>query len=224
VADFNLIPADYSKAQFVRRCVSQLLIACVSVVVVVSVARLVLNQMMSSEKTNIARAEKEQQILAKSKAEADSYRQQILLAESKLAELDELRGRDRLSLLLQAIDAAYSDSIWFDELRFSQRDLVATGNISSLRGGARSDIIVGPKQNGSVASAGRPLATVGQRVAIIGHATNYTRLAEFMRSLGSQPGIAAVRLQDTSLGNYSNSTVINLTLMLLVDDKVRKPR
>ena len=45
-----------------------------------------------------------------------------------------------------------------------------------------------------------------------------------MRSLGSQPGIAAVRLQDTGLGNYSNNTVINLTLTLLVDDKVRKPR
>ena len=45
-----------------------------------------------------------------------------------------------------------------------------------------------------------------------------------MRSLSSQPGIAEVRLLDTGLGSYSNSPVINLTLMLLVDDKVRKPR
>ena len=45
-----------------------------------------------------------------------------------------------------------------------------------------------------------------------------------MRSLGSQPGIAEVRLLNTGLGSYRNSPVIDLTLMLLVDDKVRKSR
>ena len=224
MADVDLIPADYSKAQLVRRRVRQLLIACVSVVVVVGVARLALNLVMSSEKLNIARLEKEGQLSARSKAEADNYRQQKLLAENQLAELDELRGRDRLRLLLQAIDAAYSDSIWLDELRFFRRDPVPTGNMSSLPGGARSGIIVVPRQNVPVSGAAPPSAGIEQRVEIVGHATNHTRLAEFMRSLSSQPGIAEVRLLDTGLGSYSNSPVIDLTLMLLVDDKVRKPR
>lgn len=223
MADFDLIPADYSKARLVRRRVRQLLIACVSVVVVVGVARLALNQVMSSEKLSVARLEKEGQIAAQRKAEADNYRQRILLAENQLAELDDLRGGDRLRLLLQAIDAAYSDSIWLDELRFLRRDPVPTGNIDSLRGGARSDIVAAPRQNVPASKAARPSATIEQRVALIGHATNYTRLAEFMSNLGSQPGIAEVRLQDTGLGSYSNRPVIDLTLMLLVDDKVRKP-
>ena len=227
MADVDLIPADYSKAQLVRRRVRQLLIACVSVVVVVGVARLALNLVMSSEKLNIARLEKEGQLSARSKAEADNYRQQKLLAENQLAELDELRGRDRLKLLLQAIDAAYNDSVWLDELRFFRRDpvpSVPTGNMSSLPGGARSGIIVVPRQNVPVSGAAPPSAGIEQRVEIVGHATNHTRLAEFMRSLSNQPGIADVRLLNTGLGSYGNSPVIDLTLMLLVDDKVPKPR
>ena len=224
MADVDLIPADYSKAQLVRRRMRQLLLACVSVVVVVGVARLALNQTMSFEKLSIARLEKEGQISTRSKAEADNFRQQKLLAEKQLAELDELRGGNRLRLLLQAIDAAYNDSIWLDELRFSRRDPVPAGNTKPLPGGERSGIIVVPTPNVPVSGAAPPPAGVEQRVEIIGHATNHTRLAEFMRSLGSQPGIAEVRLLDTGLGSYSNSPVIDLTLMLLVDDKVRKPR
>jgi hypothetical protein len=224
VADVDLIPAAYSKAQLVRRRVRKFLIACVSIVVVVGAARLALNLLMSFEKLSIARLEKEGQISTRSKAEADNYRQQKLLAEKQLAELDELRGRDRLRLLLQAIDAAYNDSIWLDELRFFRRDHVPTGNMSSLPGGAHSGIIVVPSQNVTVSVATPPPAGIEQRVEIVGHATNHTRLAEFMRSLSSQPGIAEVSLLDTGLGSYRNGPVIDLTLMLLVDDKAHKPR
>jgi Tfp pilus assembly protein PilN len=223
LADVDLIPADYLRAQLVRRRVRQLLLACVALAVVVGGARLALNLALSVEKENIARLQQEGQVSTRSKAEADSFRQQKLLAEKQLAELDELRGRDRLGLLLHAIDAAYSDSIWLDELRFLRRDPVPAGNTSSLPGGERSGIIVVPRQNVPASAAAAP-AGIEQRVEIVGHATNHTRLADFMRILGSQPGIAEVRLLNTGLGSYHNSPVIDLTLMLLVDDKVRKPR
>jgi hypothetical protein len=224
VADVDLIPADYTKAQLVRRRVKQLLIACVSAIVVVGVARIALSQAISFEKLSIARLEKEGQVSTRNKAEADKFRQQKLLAETQLAELDELRGRARLGLLLRAIDAAYSDRIWFDELRFFRPDPVATGNTTLLPRGGRSGIIVVPTQNGPASGLAAPPARIEQRVALVGHATDHTRLAEFMRSLGSQPGIGEVRLLDTGLGSYGNSPVIDLTLMLLVDDKMRKLR
>jgi hypothetical protein len=224
VADVDLIPADYSKAQSVRRRVRQLLLACVALVVVVGAARLALNLVMSLEKASIARLETEGQLSARTRTAADNFRQQKLLAEKQLAELDELRGRDRLRLLLQAIDAAYSDSIWLDELRFFQRDYALAGKTSLLPGGERSGIIVVPRPNVPAPAAAAAPAVMEQRVEIVGHATSHTRLAEFMRSLGGQPGIAEVRLRDTGLGSYRNSPVIDLTLMLLVDDKPGKPR
>jgi hypothetical protein len=173
---------------------------------------------------NIARLEKEGQISARIKAQADNFRQQKLLAEKQLAELDDLRGGDRLRLLLRAIDAAYSDSIWLDELRFFRRDPVPSGNTKLLSGGERSGIIVVPGQSVTVPGAEPPPAGIEQRVELVGHALNHTHLAEFMRSLGGQPGIAEVRLIDTALGSYGGNPVIDLTLMLLVDEKRGKHR
>jgi hypothetical protein len=222
VADVDLIPADYSKKQLVRRRMRQLLIGGVAIVVVVGAVRLALSLAMSFENLSIARLTTEGQIATRSKAEADGYRQRTRLAEKQLAELDELRGRDRLRSLLQAIDAAYSDSIWLEELHFFRRDQVPAGNMSSLPGGAHSDIIVVPRQDVVAAGSAPPSTRLEQRVEIIGHATNHSRLAEVMRRLSGQPGISEVRLQDTGLGSYRNVPVIDFTLMLLVDDKAGK--
>ena len=223
MADIDLIPADYAKLALVRRRTKPLLIALIALALVVGLARLALYLLISFENANVAQLQKETQIFARTRADADNFRQQKQLVEKQLAELDELRGRDRLRLLLRAIDAAYSDSIWFEQLRFFRRDL-PTGDLSSLPGGGRSGIIVVPKENIPIPGAAPAPAGVEQRAEIVGHATNHTKLAQFMRSLGSQPGIVEVRLVDTGLGSYSNVPVIDLTLMLLVDDKARRPQ
>ena len=216
MADVDLIPAEYATRALVRRRMKPLLIALVALALVVGSARLALHLLVSSENKSIAQLQKEGQISALSRAEADNFRQHRQLAEKQLAELDELRGRDRLRLLLGAIDAAYSDSVWLDQVRFFRRD-APTGDLSALPGGGRSGIIVVPKEN--IAAPG-----VEHRAEIIGHATNHTKLAEFMRGLGTQPGIVEVRLVDTGLGSYASVPVIDLTLMLLVDDKSRRPK
>lgn len=223
MADIELIPADYANLALVRRRMKPLLMALIALALVVGLARLALTLLVSFENANIAQLQKEGQISARTKAEADNFRQQKQLAERQLAELDELRGRDRLGLLLRAIDAAYSDNLWFEQLRFFRRDL-PTGDLSSLPGGGRSGIIVVPKANIPAPGAAPVPAGVEQRAEIVGHAANHTKLAEFMRGLGSQPGIAEVRLVDTGLGSYANMPVIDLTLMLLVDDKARRPQ
>ena len=223
MADIDLIPADYAKRTRVRRRMKPLAMALVAVALVLGLARGALHLLISFENANIAQLQKENQIAARSKAEADNFRQQKQLAERQLAELDELRGRDRLSLLLRAIDAAYSDSVWVDQLRFFRRD-PAVGETSSLPGGGRTGIIVVPKGNVPVPGAAPAPAGIEQRAEIVGHATSHTKLAEFMRGLGSQPGIAEVRLVDTGLGSYATVPVIDLTLVLLVDDKARRPQ
>ena len=223
MADIDLIPADYAKLALVRRRAKPLLIALVALALAVGVARLTLHLLVSSENASIVRLQNEGRISARSNAEADHFRQQKQMAEKQLAELHELRGQDRMGLLLRAIDAAYSDSIWLDQLRFFRRDL-PTGDLNALPGGARSGIIVVPKENIPAPGAGPAHSGVEQRAEIVGHAASHTKLAEFMRGLGSQPGIVEVRLVDTGLGSYASTPVIDLTLMLLVDDKARRPQ
>lgn len=221
MADIDLIPADYTKRAVLRRRMGPLLAALIALVLVIGLARLSLYLLVSSEKAKIAQLQKQSEVSARTRAEADRFRQQKLLAEKQLEELDELRGRDRLRVLVRAIDAAYSDSIWFEQLRFF-RGAAPTGDLSSLPGGGRSGVIVAPKE--TAPGSGAAPGGIEQRAEIIGHATNHTKLAEFMRALGRQPGIAEVRLVDTGLGTYANTPVIDLTLVLLIDDKARRPQ
>ena len=224
MADIDLIPAAYLKRQLVERLVTRFLIAAIAAAVLVGAARVALYRAIASETATIARLQKAVEIYSQTEAKADGYRQQRKISETQLSHLDELRGRDRLKVLLQAIDAAYSPSIWFDELRFSRRENLTTSTLKPLAGGAGSTVLVIPKENVPVpgAAAGRP--SIEQRAEIVGHATDHTRLAEFMRSLSSQPGITDVRLLDTGLRTYTTTQVIDLSLTLLIDAKAGGPQ
>jgi len=224
VADVDLIPAGYSRVQLVRRRVKQFLIACISVFVVVGILFSALSVATSLERSNVGHLENEIKTATKSNGEVDGYRQQKLLAEKQLTELDQLRGRNRLSLFLRAVDSAYSDSIWLDELHYFRRDPSSSGTATTSPGPARPGIVVMPAQNVPVSGEAPNPQSAGQRVEIIGHATSHTRLAEFIRRLTGQPGIAEVRLLDTGLGNYSNSPVIDFILMVQVDERIGKLR
>ncbi len=218
MADIDLIPADYRNLARLRRRLPRVVIAVIAVVLIIGVARFALYRLVSFENAHMAQLQTESNVAARSNADADSFRQRKALAEKQLAELDELRGRDRLSLLLRAIDVAYSDSIWVDHVRFFRGDIPA-GETSSLPGVGRSGVIVVPKANVPVPGTAPASAAGEQRAEIVGHATSHTKLAEFMRSLASQPGIAEVRLVDTGLGSYANVPVIDLTLVLVIGGK-----
>lgn len=220
MADINLIPAAYLKREIVGRQVKRLLIALVAVAGLVIAARVALSHAIVSETATVARLAKAEEIYSQTEAKADGYRQQREIGEKRLSYLDELRGRDRLKILLQALDTAYSPSIWLDDLRFLRRENLPTATLNPGGGNPATTVPVAPNVAGAAAS--RP--SVEQRVEIVGHAVDHTQLAEFMRRLSAQPGIADVRLLDTGLRTYANTQVIDLSLTLLIDDKAGRPR
>ncbi len=224
MADIDLIPAAYLKRQLVQKHVRRFLVATVAAAALVGGVRLALNHAIVSETATVARLTKAAEVYSQTEARADGYRQQRELGEKRLSQLDELRGRDRLRILLQAVDSAYSPSIWLDELRFLRRENLPTGTLNPGAASTASTVLVIPKENVPVPGAAANRPSVEQRVEIIGHATDHTRLADFMRSLGAQPGIADVRLLDTGLRTYANTQVIDLSLTLLIDDRQGRPQ
>lgn len=216
MADIDLIPAAYLKRQLAQRLVRRYLIAAIAVAALVGAARVALNGAIASETATVARLSRAAEIYAQTEARADGYREQRKISETRLSQLDELRGRDRLRDLLQAIDAAYSPSIWLDELRFLRRENLPTAAPKPPAAGAGSAV---PKGNVPPPGAAASRPSIEQRVEIVGHATDHTRLAEFMRSLSAQPGIADVRLLDTGLRTYTSTQVIDVSLTLLLDGK-----
>lgn len=224
MAEFDLIPKDYAQSQQLRLRLKRFAAALVGVVVFVALARLGLVFAAQSATGAVAHLRNQGQISAQAKAAADAYRQEKLVAEKQLAALDDLRGRDRLRLFLRALDAAYLDGIWFDDIRYYRSETLLSGNLDALPGGGRAGIIVVPTENPAAVKSAAQARGIEQQVALAGQALNHSRLAEFMRALGGQPGIADVRLLDTGLRAYANALVIDFKLSLLVDDRAgRRP-
>jgi hypothetical protein len=221
MAELDLIPADYAQRQVLRRRLRRFMAILVSLACLLGLTRSALYLLASAEKSEVARLQGQVQLWAQTKAKVEDYRTQKQATEKQLRALDELRGRDRLRLFLKAVDAAYVENVWFDEIRYYRRDNLPSGNLDPLPGGARAGIIALPVKNAPTATSGKE-ADIEQRVEIVGHAINHATLAEFMRRLEARPGIADVSLVDTRPRAYPNTLVIDLKLSLLIDENVRR--
>lgn len=198
MSEFNLIPADYAREQVLRRRLrwagAGLLVLCCLVLL----ARSALGLLVSGERNYLAQLQTKRQLWQESKAKTEQYTREALVAEKQLLALNELRRREHLRLFLEALDTAYVDKVWFDEIKYYRRESLPAG-----------------------APAGAPAARVEQRIAMTGHATNHIMLAEFMRKLENQPAIAELTLLDTSPRAYPGGLIIDFKLALLVERKAK---
>ncbi len=217
MAELDLIPADYARRQVLRRRLGQLFTAAVALACLLVLARAALYLLVSAEKRQVAELQRQAELWAQGKARIEEYQKRKLAAQQQLIALDELRGRDRLRLFLTALDAAYVENVWFDEIRYYRRNDAPARSPDAPPGVARAGIIVLPEKNAAAPAA----PDVGQRVEIAGHAANHATLAQFMRRLEGQRGIAEVSLLDTSARSYPNVVVIDLKLALSIDEKAR---
>ena len=198
MSEFNLIPADYAREQVLRRRLrwagAGLLVLCCLVLL----ARSALGLLVSGERNYLAQLQTKRQLWQESKAKTEQYTREALVAEKQLLALNELRRREHLRLFLEALDTAYVDKVWFDEIKYYRRESLPAG-----------------------APAGAPAARVEQRIAMTGHATNHVMLADFMRKLENQPAIAELTLLDTSPRAYPGGLIIDFKLALLVERKAK---
>ena len=222
MATLDLIPADYAQRQLLRRRVRRFAAAVVSLACLVALARLTLHFLSSIEKGEVARLRIQEQLVTQGKTRMEEYRNRKLATQQQLIALDELRGRDRLRLFLKALDAAHVENVWLEEIKYYRRDNLAAGNPDSPPGIARAGILVVPEKSAPQPGTAGTGPDVEQRVGITGQAANHATLAQFMRRLEGQPGIADVSLLDTSRRSYSNALLIEMKLSLLVDEKARR--
>jgi hypothetical protein len=179
----------------------------------VLLARAALGVLITGERNYVAQLQTKRQLWQESKAKTEQYARDALVAEKQLLALNELRRREHLRLFLEALDTAYVDKVWFDEIKYYRREnLPAAAAVAGARAAATS---VAQKE------AGLPAARVEQRIAMTGHATNHIMLAEFMRKLESQPAVAELTLLDTSPRAYPQGLIIDFKLALLVERKAK---
>jgi len=215
MSGIDLIPADYARAQTVRRRLRRLMVACVAVAALTVFAKATLAVLLSAEKDELARLQATKRLWQEAKTRTDQHAGEASATEKQLAALAELRGRDHVRLLLEAVDRAYVEKVWFDEIRYFRRELAGeAGN------GPGS-----PRTAGAARAAGGASGAqhVEQRVSMVGHAMNHVTLAEFMKRLELQPAVAELNLVDTSPRSYPHAMIIDFKLSLAVDPN-RKAR
>lgn len=215
MGDMDLIPDDYRHHLDLRRAVRNFIAACVVVLICVGLSKMLLTYLIWRENVQVVRLEQQEQVLQHNKSRTEEFRQQKQVTEQQLAALNELRGRDRVALFLQAIDGAYAEGVWFDSLRFMRRS--STGTLDNVPGAVNTGIIVVPANAETPQS---PLE-INHGAEIVGHAVSHSMLAEFMRKLGTQASVADMRLIDTGTRNYTTVQVVDFNLALQVSEKVR---
>lgn len=206
----DLIPADYRQNRRVRGLVVKFFVLCIVLLSCIGIARILLGYLIWRENVQVVRLQQQEQVTEQNKARGDEYRQQKQATLQQLAALDELRGGDRAALFLHAIDNAYRAGVWLDTLHFMRRN--GTGTLQAP-GAVNSGIIVVP--------AGSDAQDINQGVEIAGHAINHSVLAEFMRALDAQSGVAGLSLIDTVSRNYTSMQVVDFKLALQMGAKAQ---
>ena len=196
----DLIPADYARAQAVRRRLRRLVAACLAIAAVTVLAKATLALLLSAEKEELARLQQTKRLWQETKSKTDKHASEASATEKQLAALAELRGRDDLRLLLEAVDRAYVEKVWFDEIRYFRRELAAD-----------------PPGATRATSGASGAQHVEQRVGMVGHAVNHVTLAEFMKRLELQPAVVDLNLVDTSPRSYPQAMIIDFKLSLVMD-------
>jgi len=215
MGDMDLIPDDYRQRLDLRRALRNFIAVCVVVVGCIGLGKALLTYLIWRENVQVVRLEQQEQVLQNNKSKAEEYRQQKQVTEQQIAALNELRGRDRVSLFLRAIDSAYAEGVWFDSLRFMRRS--STGTLDNVPAAANAGIIVVPE------GAETPQSLeINHGAEIIGHAVSHSMLAEFMRNLGAEPSVAGLRLIDTGTRNYTTVQVVDFNLALQISQKTNE--
>ena len=137
MSEFNLIPADYAREQVLRRRLRRASAGLLVLCCLVLLARSALGLLVSGERNYLAQLQSKRQLWQESKAKTEQYTREALVAEKQLLALNELRRREHLRLFLEALDTAYVDKVWFDEIKYYRRESLPAGAPAGAPGRAR---------------------------------------------------------------------------------------
>jgi hypothetical protein len=213
MSELDLIPTDYARVLALRRRARALLASVAAIAAVALVARTGLGILLSAEKGEVARLQAKKLLWHESKTKTEKLKSEVQATEKQLAALDELRGRGQMRLFLEALDNAYVDKIWVDEIKYYRREAMPA---DAAQSGARNVPVVA-NASGVAPAAQR----MEQRASVVGHAMNHLTLAEFMKKLERQRAVADLGLVDTSPRVYPHAIIIDFKLALLMEQKAK---
>lgn len=206
MTDVNLIPADYLEQRRIRCWLRRFGLALVALAALTLAGRAWLALRLPEERRTANQMREQVKLTLVRQSQMSELDARKKLLEYRLATLHTLRDDAPWVAMFQAIDHAYNNKLWFDELTFAR----------SLQTDSA------PLATRVIAQAGRgeeqaTLPRVVYGFDIKGHALDHAALGEFMRTISEQPTVGVVRLTDTGLRKYSTMEVVDFGLAATLD-------
>lgn len=208
MGNINLIPDDYRQDIGLRKLLRNFMLACILTIAGVFSVKALLSYFIWRENVEVVKLEQLEQASEQTKTKTEEFRQKKQVTEQQLAALNTLRGGDQVLVLLQSVDNAYIEGVWFDRLHFMRQ---STAEALPKNDNSGTVVLLDSQKTQGL--------EVNNGVEIVGHALSHSMLAEFMKKLGSATNVADLRLIDTGTRSYTTVEVVDFNLALQIKNK-----
>jgi len=211
MAEVDLIPKEFRRAQRLKRGLKACAIAYAVLVVTILTAKLLLGYTLKSEKGKIDALQSKENSILQQRQSYDELQAQRTHLEEYLTILQTLQGGPKAEEMFVVIDRAINDSVWITNLKFFRAgEKTAAKSEKQSAGGY---MVLVPKGEKSAEEQW----TNEVRMEITGQALNHSALAGFVKALQDQKEIAEVKLQNTSEKPYLSDYAISYQISVRVD-------
>ena len=210
--DIDLIPTDYRRNLWLRRCLFVFGSACVALVAVSTMSHFALGHVVTGVNDDIRVLQAQQKIttqqqeeLARREAKKKNYEDQLVLLEG-------LRSGTAAEKMFITIDRALQgNDVWFLDWEFKRAGEVVDEAPKTVNTGY---FIVVPAGEGQQKAETWRIDT---QMTIHGEARDHAALSRFVRQLMEQPEIQDARVIRTASRGQGDSRVVNFEMAVIVN-------
>jgi Tfp pilus assembly protein PilN len=215
MTDVNLIPADYTRQQNIKRVVKRFLYCFVALLLLGFAARTALGVVYNHEKSRAEKLKSGEVLMEEQKKQLDQLAAKKEDLQLRLNMLEHLRGGPPAKEMFILIDKAINKSVWLTKLNFFR---AGEERENSRKSRSTGYFIIVPKEE-QEASQEIPWLNSGH-LNVTGMALTHSALAEFVNLLVAQPHIKKVQVQNTHSRKYLEASVVEfeLTVVMISDN------
>lgn len=215
MTEVDLIPDDYRQALRLRRSAKIFFIAFGAVFLLIILGKGLLNSLVEIEKSATETLEAGKVTIVEQRALLEKLRAQQADLQERLANLDSLRGGSPAERMLEIINRATNQSVWFTNLKFRRitEDMpmpLTNNSTAHFRRGQHDE----DRQHNNW--QGR------MHMEISGQALNHSELADLVKRLLDQQEIQDVHIVNTSTLHYPAGQVIAYNLVVIINSREQR--
>ena len=213
--EIDLIPSDYRTQRWQRRALKMFAIGCSVIVATTVLGAGALSHSTTRIQRQATALEARRDVTGQRRAELEALSRRQVELEQQLAVLEGLRGGAAAATMSVTIDRALADhTVWFTRWQFERAGVLIDEEQANVHTGYF--VVVPEGEHDGSGSASQ----VETHMTIQGQAIDHSALSEFIDGLFAQPEIVDVRVQQTSLRRYPQTSVVDFDLAIVLNSDI----